>query len=496
MKHAPQSESLEQRPSRGIPWVRTVCSFPVLIAFVLALLSFLVCRSRFVNPDLWLQLKVGEGIWNSRSLAMHDQYSYTSGHHAWPPHEWLSTLMMYGAYRLGGYQGLLLCFCAVGALVFILLYAHCSMYSQSPGISSLGAILAWFFATVGLSLRPLVLGHLFLVAELFLLHLARSRDRRWLWGLPPLFALWVNCHGSWIFGLLALGAAAASSFICVRMGGLVSDGWPEGRPALCAAAAASAAALFVNPIGAKLVAYPADVLLHQADNLNMAKEWLPLDVHDPRGIGLFAAAGVFALLFLLRRVSVRLEELLLLALGFAAALRHVRMLFAFGILIAPILCRLLADARNRRRPLRENHAVNAMLILTSIAVMALAFPTVPQIEQQIEREEPVAAVQFIRRAGLSGPMLNEYAWGGYLIWSMPEQRVFIDSRLEIYDWTGVLKEYARWSTLQEPPHRLLDQYGIRYCLLRRDAPVAFVMPYVPGWQQVYADHLAVIFARR
>ena len=108
---------------------------------------------------------------------------------------------------------------------------------------------------------------------------------------------------------------------------------------------------------------------------------------------------------------------------------------------------------------------------------------------------PVAAVDYIRRAGLSGPMLNDYGFGGYLIWALPEHKVFIDGRGDVYDWTGVFPEFGRWATLSEDPTLLLNKHGIRFCILSKTAPMAQVLPYLPGWSRAYSDKVAVVFVR-
>jgi hypothetical protein len=92
-------------------------------------------------------------------------------------------------------------------------------------------------------------------------------------------------------------------------------------------------------------------------------------------------------------------------------------------------------------------------------------------------------------------MLNEYEYGGYLSWALPEQKVFIDGRADVYAWTGVFQDYGAWATLREDPQLLLDKYGIDFCLLSRAAPLARVMPYLPGWRERYSDSRSVIFAR-
>jgi hypothetical protein len=93
-------------------------------------------------------------------------------------------------------------------------------------------------------------------------------------------------------------------------------------------------------------------------------------------------------------------------------------------------------------------------------------------------------------------MLNEYGFGGYLIWALPEQKVFIDGRAEVYEWTGVLDAFGRWALVQEDPHLLLDRYKVRFCILGADAPMSYVLPYLSGWSKVYSDSEAAVFARQ
>jgi hypothetical protein len=173
----------------------------------------------------------------------------------------------------------------------------------------------------------------------------------------------------------------------------------------------------------------------------------------------------------------------------------VRMLPIFGFIVAPVLCRLLADQWDNFNPQRDHPVLNAFLIAVAAACSVAVLPSAKEIQAQITAKEPVAAVEFANRAGLSGPMLNEYSWGGYLMWANSSQPVFIDGRADIYAWTGVLRDYGRWALLQEDPRHLLDRYKIRTCLIRSSSPMARVMPYLPGWRKVYSDHLVVVFSK-
>ena len=96
------------KPARSrIAWLaRWAFSFPAMLAFGLAMLTFLTCRNRLNDPDTWLHLKLGKTIWEGRSIPRTDLFSYTTNNTAWVAHEWLSELVIYGGYRLGGYRGL------------------------------------------------------------------------------------------------------------------------------------------------------------------------------------------------------------------------------------------------------------------------------------------------------------------------------------------------------------------------------------------------------
>jgi hypothetical protein len=264
---------------------------------------------------------------------------------------------------------------------------------------------------------------------------------------------------------------------------------------LAIAFALSVAALFVNPIGPKLLWYPFDVMLNQPLNVHTISEWQQPSFESVRGLGLLAIAGLILLVPLLRRSPLILQELMLVAVGFGFAIRHERMTFVFGILAAPILCRLLGGAWDRYERERDRVLPNAIMLALLVPTVILTFPKSRSLEQQVEKGNPVKAVEFIKHSGLSGRMLNEYVYGGYLIWALPEQKVFIDGRADVFEPAGVLAEYGSWNTLQADPRDVLDKYNINFCLLPRQSGLTRVLPLLPGWKMVYSDEMSTVFAR-
>jgi hypothetical protein len=438
---------------------------------------------------------MGEVIWTTHHIPTVDLFSYTARHHTWIPHEWLSQLTIYTAYRAGGYSGLMAWLCILSAALLIIGYVLCSIVSGNTKVAFLGVLAIWLFATVGFAVRPHMIGYVLLLVELLLLHLGRTRNARWFWALPPLFALWVNCHGSFFIGMVIAVITYTVSFMEFQAGSLVSARWdPAHRRHLAWSLAISIAALFINPVGRSQIFYPIDTMLHQPIGLSQSQEWQPLQITDARAVPLLLLLLCVFLLILVRRSELQLQELAFLALGTWIALSHQRMLFVFGILAAPILSRMLADLWENYDREHDRPLLNAVCIVLCLLAAVLAFPNNRVLARQVEETSPVKAVNFLREHHVAGHMLNEYVYGGYLIWAAPEYPVFVDGRADVFEWTGVLRDFGKWATLESDPHGLLDEYDVDFCLISREAPMARVLPLM-GWKLIYSDKLSVIFTR-
>ena len=139
------------------------------------------------------------------------------------------------------------------AILLIAGYVLCWLYSGNAKVGFLRALIICLFATSVLSIRPQLIGYYLLIMELLLLHLGHTRNAKWFFWLPPLFALWINCHGPFLG--LGIGAVVLlCSFTNFRMGPFAPSLWePRTRQMLALALSLSVAALWLNPVGRKLV---------------------------------------------------------------------------------------------------------------------------------------------------------------------------------------------------------------------------------------------------
>ena len=213
----------------SIRFLKTLLSFPAMLGGLLVILAVSTVRSRFDDPDMWWHLKMGQVIWTTHAIPTTDIFSFTTNHHAYVAHEWLSQLLIYAAFRFGGYPGLMLWLCFFASTLLIAGYCLCSLYSRNAKVAFAGALTIWLFATSGFAIRPQMIGYLLLIVELLLIHLGRTRNPRWFLALPPLFAIWVNCHGSFFLGIIVAAAFLFSSLFHFQTGSLVSTRWDPHR---------------------------------------------------------------------------------------------------------------------------------------------------------------------------------------------------------------------------------------------------------------------------
>jgi hypothetical protein len=109
------------------------------------------------------------------------------------------------------------------------------------------------------------------------------------------------------------------------------------------------------------------------------------------------------------------------------------------------------------------------------------------------RITPAAAVAALRQAA-TGPVLNDYDFGGYMVHA--GLHPFIDGRTELYGAAFTARHF-RAVTLADLPDflKLLDEYKIAATLLSPETPAVALLDRLPGWTRVYADDIAVVHVR-
>jgi hypothetical protein len=204
--------------------------------------------------------------------------------------------------------------------------------------------------------------------------------------------------------------------------------------------------------------------------------------------------------FLLAQVALRLTwqlaEFILFLAGIIAACLHVRLLLVFVPFSAPLFATILSRWIPPYQPGKDKYALNTLLLAAIVAGIIRFFPSPEQLESHVARHSPVEAVQYILRYHPPRPMFNTHLYGGYLIFALDgSNKVFVDSRNDIYERTGVLADYASITRVAPTTFALLQAYNVQSCLIGRDEALATLLAASSQWQKTYADGLSVLFVR-
>jgi hypothetical protein len=253
--HAQTAESSAAPASAGL--LKSIFSFPAMLGALLAGGTFAAGRRFLVDPDAWWHIKVGEAILTTHRWPVADAYSFTVFGQPWLAYEWLGDVAMAGAWRLAGYRGLDALLIAIGSAIMIALYALATLRSGNCKAGFAASAALFVFATASFSLRPQMLGYLFLILTLIVLERFRQGKSCALWLLPFLMLLWVNSHGSWIIGLGTIFLYWMAGIAPFRAGGLGARAWtPAQRRNISLAFLGCLAVLPLTPYGARVAASP------------------------------------------------------------------------------------------------------------------------------------------------------------------------------------------------------------------------------------------------
>ncbi len=441
------------------------------------------------DADTYWHFTLGRLILEHRALPTGEALSQTVHATHWVAYEWLSQIAYAAAFALGGWVAVAALTAAAAAAAFGLLTRYLLKYWQST--PTIAAVLAALVLTSPhIMARPHVLALPLMVTWIAALIRAVDTARPPSWWLIPLMTLWANLHGCFIFGL-AMTAVIAGEAIWLapapRRRRTAANWIAFGFLALGAAC--------VKPYGPELILATIRILsLSQA--LSLIVEWRPQDFSKLGAYEMIVLAGVGLALWRGVRLPPFRILMLLGVLHFSLAQsRHADLL---GMLAPLLLARPLA-LQFAALAATESVAALRRLWLAAAAGLALA-AAVTGASAARDSIAPAAAItpaNAVRAlTGVTrGPILNDYALGGYL--DFVGIAPFIDGRTELYGDAFVVR-YHRAVNLENLPDflRLLDENRIEATLLLPATPAVALLDRLPDWRRVYADDVAVVHVHR
>jgi len=478
----------------------------LLGALLLALFGILELRP--ITPhDFWWHVRTGALIAETGAIPSVDLFSFTRAGEPWVNQAWAMQLALYGIHAAGGPALVLFAHALTIALGYALLVAALLRHHGARA-AALGGSAAILLGWANWAVRPQSFSFLAFGALVYLIERHRHGSRRALWGAVPLFALWSNAHGGFVFGALALVCYAGGSLLELARrrgeGGLAAQ--RDAALAIAAPTGAALLALALNPLGPLGLAHYLLGFLAQSSTLAIVQEFQPLTVRNADGwICAGSAVALLALLTRRERPALGADRIASLALFGLLALLSRRALPWLGFAAAPVLAWLIA-ATSRERSLGwlQGGARPALCLAAALLLAVLALPWlrphVPALggpRAWLSGDTPVAAMaELCTTAGQGARVYQALPFASYQTWACPELRVFQDTRFELYpdaQWRDYLSlQSARfdWSEIAER-HALSHLF----LSLAEQSDLAEAAARSGAWVERYRDAVAVIFER-
>jgi hypothetical protein len=447
----------------------------VLAAVLAALVGTLASTFAANDPDLFWHLASGAWMLDHGRLLDRDIFSTTMIGAPYSVGQWLGEVVFAALYRGGGWVALdLLRAALVGVATFFT--ARVVLRFQPQPAWAIGPIVAAVLISKFLwGDRPQLFSLALFPAAFDVLIAARFGALRRLWVLVPLMLVWANLHGAFVAGLALIIVFVVEAWIA-RI--------PHRRLFTLVAVLAAAASL-VTPSGLSAFSFAASY----ARSASAVVEERPADITSPAGL-VFAALLLGTLLVALvadrGELSARMRSPILwigLIMPFTVlGLAHQRLLPYAAMIQAPLVAAMLPALLRRAAaaaPLMPRAAAGLVLVPLFAAAAAVSFVVAPRAPDL--GAYPAGATAALRQ--LPGPVLNEYDWGGYLIFAVPEQPTFVDGRGAALYPPELIAEFETAVGLRLGYRSVLDGHGIRLVLLRPSRALAVALR-EDGWPVV------------
>ncbi len=507
----------------------------IAITILIASFTYSFLNVSLWDWDFWWHIATGRYIVETGTIPDKDPFSYTTNlaenKNPFPVWEnfilkqyWLSQVIFYLIYDNTGAKGIILLRTALLLATLILVLWKLKKSSVSFPLSFIFLFILFMALDKSTGERPVLFTILFTALTFCILDAFKDKKDKNIFLLIPLMLLWANMHGGFIIGV---------TFILAFMFGeglnIILKKSTYTRQEIFLFYTASVLAIgvsYINPAGWDAFSVAMNISAkYKPLHMNIQEYASPFSVYYknkvyPVPYDYLALVLLFPTILVLRNKKIDLTHIILLSGTFIMSISAIRFMVYYMIIGTMIIGResdilavnFLKSRFSKKTYTRILYGLT-LAVLLSIILYVTGIHKFDKFGFDIAKgySVPEAAVDFIEKNKLSGNMLNEYGYGGYITWRLyPWQKTFIDSRTlnmvvrTEYIWI-IQAEYAKEvnpSKSNTPLwERLLDHYKINFIFIpmldiySQIQPVIFNLVESNKWVPVYCDPISVIFLR-
>lgn len=487
-------------------------AFPYRILFIIFLVCsvlILIDSNRFADPDLFCHLYSGKEIFEKAKVHKTDTHSFSVYGDPWIDYEWMARVIYFILFKYIGSTGLVFFRLFISLLIFLLIYKNSEHLSGSFSFSIFSVILGAAASYRYFLFRPQLFTFLFLVLLIFILYRYQSdASRREIILFPALFLIWSNLHAGFPMGLLFFGLFIFSLIIGKSLNGRCGFfGYPipiKTISFLLFIFLISLLVTLLNPYGINL--WKGIFKTVFGTFTPELSEWKPVtEFPFFRLFWFYLFLFFYAISFIISKRKRVFDLFLLLVLGYLS-MTKVRFIPITSIIMTPSLSLYLKEAADRvigkgkKIPvlLYSRQALSFYLLLSVICIPMFTMMLQGKIHlntfiYKTDFYQPVAPVKLIKGNDFQGNVMNEYDWGGYIHWELPNSRIFVDGRSDTVYPHEIIRKWASFVNGEEGWRRFLEESEADAILIRSSHLVNDQLKELNDWQLIYFDNIASLY---
>lgn len=371
------------------------------------------------DPDFGWQLRCGQLVLKGKNCLVNNFTTLLEGF-KWAYPTFVYPLILSLTFNNFSFWGISLLNATVVTLIYLLMFKTLKGDQFIKiGLLTLSIFLSWIVLYLGL--RSQIFSLLFFSITLFIIDRVRNKNFKLLYLTPLVFLVWANTHAGFIPGLMLL------AFYNLEL--VFKKNWEKSLKAF-GALTASVLATLITPYGIEIYNL---LFEHFRTPLNtLIAEWVsPTPVHW--AIMLTAAGWLVFWSFKNKKIDLflMLGLIFFVYLGLSArrnlAFSYLFLFYALSFSLRDVYLEKLNNSK----------ILVVTFLLSGIGLILLTVvPNTHVINTDWEEfciQSPVGypcnAVEFLRKQPKKGNLFNPYEQGGFLIWQLPEYKIFVDGRM-------------------------------------------------------------------
>lgn len=486
-------------------------------AIVLVVITFLSCIAlfdsvRFADPDLFCHLYSGKEIVEERSVPSTDTHSFSVYGEKWIDYEWGMRALFFLMYDWLGPSGLVLFRIAIAILLLTVLFLSAMRLSGSAVISSFALILGAAAFSRYFLFRTQLITFFFLALLVLLLIEIKRGKRAFLFVVPFVFLVWANLHGGFPLGLVIVALFIFSEILPRKEREHANENYrcevlrhrvKQIMIPLCI----FLVSLFItllNPYGVDLWKGILGTIF--GSFTPELSEWKPAYAFPfSLLIWFYIFLIMFAITFIAAKKRISFDLLLFMLLGYLS-ITKVRFVPLFAIILTPYLAhnlKLIGDRIEQTGKVLMKTGSYALMSLRGVLVAVVLLPLIVKGAQgqlhphlkifKTDFYQPVSAVKIMKENGMAGNVMNEYDWGGYIHWEIPQIKIFVDGRSDTVYPKSTTDEWTLFINGREGWSKVPDRYGADVILIRTQQEVNKALQGSGRWKIIYFDNISSLY---